>query len=934
MAGRLPQPVLPAAAPVPIVTSMAAAAAQPPRPGGSAGDGGDGAEGNAAAATAARRQLAIQLAEMMGGSVDVATCLDVLEQVDGDEGRAAAALLELCGGGAAGGGASGNANSGRLAAAAPALLAAAAAENVTFGGGVFGGGVEAVGFFAAADGFGAAAAGPGADSHVAGDGFLGLAPGFGDAAINGAADAAAADSSAAAFDFSSLAGGSPTLGQGAEHMRAALLAAGLSCDDEGLAQLYQQQEEIEEQRRRERLQLQLAADEVKVAELQQQEARAAREREVRGRTDAQATAAAAAAMEQGSLGCEKDAGSAWGSSSGTGGCVGTQATGYFGAADDVDTDAFFTAPDEEGAEKKHDIMKIYFGNVYDEDALRFCLEACHGDVDMALEVLGERWVEARKQEQQEADEKYARALQQQHSTGGAALEAVGDSLLEDYMIHAAEGLADVAETRSKQEAKQQAEAASRRGRLGSDAEGRNRLGLTVLRRQFPDAYKDGVVADALSSHGGEVEAARAALLTMGYREVQASAAAPAAEPLATAAAATAPAPSSSQQRRSGAVPVSAGGGGGRYSDDEGEGTALVSHRGQAQGQQWWLESGGLPGNAAMLGPAGAGRNTGANSATAQRAAQLAQLAAAFPTGEAATAMAIARNAQAQDAGAQGQRGAHHDEEEEDELGAEDGGAGPSTGAASGYRRLGPIKALASLGLNFDQLDVSNELRDMVRFAFNESGLPEVFRRQAEAEAAAAAQSSGGAGRRMGGGLTHEEKQEIWATNRDLPRALQDMGARLKRGGKQAYEAGDKRLAGEMKQASLAVEQLKREAEERAASRIYTQMNNSLQQQWNTDLHGLRPHEAVKKLEDQLHKLSILGGHVNWNIITGKGLHSDAAVGPVLPATVADWLARKQLQALAAPGSYVVRLTPEVFERLAGGVAGGAAGGGGGPAGCG
>lgn len=183
----------------------------------------------------------------------------------------------------------------------------------------------------------------------------------------------------------------------------------------------------------------------------------------------------------------------------------------------------------------------------------------------------------------------------------------------------------------------------------------------------------------------------------------------------------------------------------------------------------------------------------------------------------------------------------------------------------------------------------------------------------------------------------------------------------------------------------------------AAMRIFTNVNNSLQQQWSTDLHGLRPHEALRQLEEQLHKLSIMGGahlcssrfmchacahrpkckraylscvfvpyvraqrvsvrypagstglhkppashahppvwlsgHVKWTIITGKGLHSDQALGPVLPTTVAEWLARKRLQAVAMPGHYEVHLTPELFERLAADAAGGGqAGAGGGQAG--
>ncbi|KAG2445568.1 hypothetical protein HXX76_000180 [Chlamydomonas incerta] len=919
--GRLPQPVVAAAAPVPIITSPTAL--QPPQTG-SRGSGGDDAGGDTAAA---RRQLAIHLAEMMGEHVDVATCLDVLEQVGGDEGRATAALLDLCGGGAGGGG--GDSSSGRLPGVAPPPVAAAA-EDTSFGAGIFGASAEADGFFAAADGFGAAASGSSASAHGAEEGFLGMTAGFGEAA-GGAAEAEAADAtastSAGVFDFASLAGGSPPLGQGAEHMRAALEAAGLSCDDAGLAQLYQQQEEIEEQRRRERLQQQVAADEVKVKELQQQEeeARAARGREQGEHVDAQAAAAAA---ERVPLGGEPDAGSAWGSSAASGGAA-TQATGCFGATDADDTDAFFLGPDDdEGAEKKIATMKIYFDKVYDEDALRFCLEACHGDMEMALEVLREQLVEALKKEQQEADEKYARALQQQHSSGGVALGAGGDSLLEDYIINAAEGLADVAEAQRSLEERQHAEAASRRGRLGSDAEGRNRLGLTVLRRQFPDAYNDGVVADALSNHSGDVEAARAALLAMGYLEAVAAGADAAPSVPVSAAQQRYPAPP--QQQRRPDVAMAAAGVGARGGDEDDDGQALVSQRGQAQ--QWRLEGGGLPGNAAVLGP---DRNAGANSAATQRAAQLAQLAAAFPKGDAAAALAAGAGAGAGAGGSQGHVGAAcaelGDGDYEDEEG-EDGGAGASTSTGPpGYRRLGPIKALASLGLDFDKLDVSDELRNMVRFAFKESGLPEVFRRQAEAEAAAAAQSSAASGRRMGYGLTHEEKQEVWATNRNLPRALRDMAGRLRRGGKEAYQAGDRRLAGEMKKASLEVERLEREANERAATRIYMQVNNSLQQQWNTDLHGLRPHEALKQLEDQLQRLSIMGGHVNWTIITGKGLHSDQTLGPVLPATVSDWLARKRLQALAAPGHYVVRLTPDVFERLAAEAGGGGPAGGGGSA---
>lgn len=42
-------------------------------------------------------------------------------------------------------------------------------------------------------------------------------------------------------------------------------------------------------------------------------------------------------------------------------------------------DAFFQRPEEEGAD---DTVNIFFGQVYDEEALRFCMEICQGDVDL------------------------------------------------------------------------------------------------------------------------------------------------------------------------------------------------------------------------------------------------------------------------------------------------------------------------------------------------------------------------------------------------------------------------------------------------------------------------------------------------------------------------------------------------------------------------
>lgn len=98
-----------------------------------------------------------------------------------------------------------------------------------------------------------------------------------------------------------------------------------------------------------------------------------------------------------------------------------------------------------------------------------------------------------------------------------------------------------------------------------------------------------------------MEGARAALLAMGYCEARASSTLSAADapvPPAQQRHPTPPTPPQ-QQRRPGAVPAGAGVGGGRYSDEEGDGAALVSNRGQAQ--QWRLEGGGLPGNAAVLG---------------------------------------------------------------------------------------------------------------------------------------------------------------------------------------------------------------------------------------------------------------------------------------------------------------------------------------------
>lgn len=81
------------------------------------------------------------------------------------------------------------------------------------------------------------------------------------------------------------------------------------------------------------------------------------------------------------------------------------------------------------------------------------------------------------------------------------------------------------------------------------------------------------------------------------------------------------------------------------------------------------------------------------------------MAAAYPNGNAAAALAaVAGNGHGQDQGGGG--GGYQDDDEEG------GGAGPSTstGAPAGYRPLGPIKALATLGLNFDELNVSDEVR--------------------------------------------------------------------------------------------------------------------------------------------------------------------------------------------------------------------------------
>ncbi|EFJ52413.1 hypothetical protein VOLCADRAFT_116078, partial [Volvox carteri f. nagariensis] len=116
--------------------------------------------------------------------------------------------------------------------------------------------------------------------------------------------------------------------------------------------------------------------------------------------------------------------------------------------------------------------------------------------------------------------------------------------------------------------------------------------------------------------------------------------------------------------------------------------------------------------------------------------------------------------------------------------------------------LGPIRILASLGVDYQELGFSEEALRCIRVAFDNSALRDLLMLQRSGAnslpEAWGWRRPGGAIGQPGRGLTHEEKQALWAQHRKLPLALKEMQEVLRRGARAASEApGSKRLGQEL-----------------------------------------------------------------------------------------------------------------------------------------
>ncbi|GLC69643.1 hypothetical protein PLESTF_000858200 [Pleodorina starrii] len=566
-----------------------------------------------------------------------------------------------------------------------------------------------------------------------------------------------------------------------------------------------------------------------------------------------------------------------------------------------DWEAWQAAEAIEAVEDKMEELRIYFPHL-DEDTLRNHLKMLDGNVQEALKLLSEYHEEEiyrriRMDRQAEEDAALARLLaeqqQQQHANGVSAASALADSMADDYVMNALEEL-EPEVRRMAMTSSHDGGAALRPGTGTGLLSYRERRGLERLVHVFGGDVDKELLAEVLRNQDGDFTAARAALLSMGLIERQ-------------------PPPQQQQQQQ----PEASLGGAGTLPEWDTEDGCLVSTR---LGRPSPPRQRPAPPVLATCGSTSrSSAAQGHPTAFPQQQPQqlLSGAAANGLDGLAAASAGVGRYGR--------QLGA--------EMDAAAAAAGPSAGMAaaadaaadgsaagpSGYGgpQLGPIRLLASLGVDFQAMGLSEEALQCIRVAFDNSPL----RRLAQLRGPNLTVPSemgdllerqrAGAGR-PGFGLTHTEKQALWDAHRELPLALKAMKEVLRKGAQAAYESeqpGSKRLAKELRTAASALDPVIHEQHSKASSRIYAQINGALRQQWVTDLHGLLPAEVPARLEMTLRMLLGSGGMVDWRIVTGKGLHSRGD-GPKLLPLVEEWLIAHGLGFLQQPGSLVVQLTPE------------------------
>ncbi|GLI60976.1 hypothetical protein VaNZ11_003233 [Volvox africanus] len=548
-------------------------------------------------------------------------------------------------------------------------------------------------------------------------------------------------------------------------------------------------------------------------------------------------------------------------------------------ADDT-WDILAMPPEDEAAEKMEE-LRIYFPNL-DEDTLRTHLMFFHGDVQQALQLLSELheddiYHRIEMERQAESDAALARKLAEQHAIGspGAA-----DSAAEDYVLNILEEL----ETQVRHmELFSSGAGVSRSAGAGLRQAGMH-WGLKLLVHIFGEDVEKELLTEVLANQGGNVDAARAALCSMGLTEQQ-----------------------QQQQQQPGV-----GGGCSNNNDQiandswfgrdepadakvtaaaqaessaEGLDSSLGSHRGPPP-ERGGIATGTVGGSLASRMPFNSSFNS--SGAGSRHSGSFHLLNQQYP---AATAVVPSR------AGG----GTHHEQEQQQQ------------------QQMGPIRLLAALGVDFQKLEFSEEALQCIRVAFHNSPLPLLLQRSEAGSTKEVLERQQLRSGRPDHGLTHEEKQALWAQHRELPLALKAMQEVLRRGAQAAFESGtsnSKRLSRELRMAANALGGVIKEQHRKASAHIYADMNAALRQQWKTDLHAQLPAEVPMHLDRVFKNLSGMGGHVDWLIIMGKGLHSRGD-RPKLPAIVDEWLASRTLEGLPQPGAVLVRLTPEVFARVEG-----------------